>query len=456
MLFQNPIYLWAFLGLLLPLAIHLWNRKQGKTIYVGSIRWLIASENRRFNSLRLHEIPLWILRSLLIILLVLLLVDLSWENKTALSKFKTWILIEPNLLKDTKIREQVKDLLSKEDELHLLVKDFPLVHIADERFPPSRGELGWSYWSYLQELNELPQAPQKVKLIVNNHLHHFSGKRPSLSFDVEWIVLPQKDKSFFLADVIITNDSLHLLIGLNDETGTSLRRFSTPKQSIIKSTDFPEIQFNGKEAFFTHHQQNKVSVRDLQARNGIIYYSEEFTTDFQYLKSALESVNEYAHLNLKIKSELLKNQPITFDKESNFIFWLSKQSIQKNNAINPNQILIALESNTVINFFQINPAQKNHFFLTQRLNPSLNSAVLSGDLPEEMLTALFSDPLVNRRIRQFAQVPISQAQIQTKQREISSKKNANMSETQHLRFPLWLILVILFATERRLSFQKQG
>jgi hypothetical protein len=40
MAFLNPLYLWALLGLAIPVAIHLWSRKEGRTIKVGSIKFL--------------------------------------------------------------------------------------------------------------------------------------------------------------------------------------------------------------------------------------------------------------------------------------------------------------------------------------------------------------------------------------------------------------------------------
>ena len=60
MTIKNPTYLWALLGLLVPLAIHLWSRKSGKTVKVGSTQWLIASENTCLSSVQFYEVGLFV------------------------------------------------------------------------------------------------------------------------------------------------------------------------------------------------------------------------------------------------------------------------------------------------------------------------------------------------------------------------------------------------------------
>ncbi|WP_141765598.1 BatA domain-containing protein, partial [Hymenobacter coccineus] len=48
----SPAALLALLGLLVPLAIYLWNRRPGPEVAVGSLRWLAAGANRRLRNLK--------------------------------------------------------------------------------------------------------------------------------------------------------------------------------------------------------------------------------------------------------------------------------------------------------------------------------------------------------------------------------------------------------------------
>lgn len=79
----HPLWLWGLAGILIPVAIHLLSRKEGKVIRIGSLRHLQDTTTRQFKSIRLNEIFLLILRCLLIALVVLLLAEpLSFQTAT--------------------------------------------------------------------------------------------------------------------------------------------------------------------------------------------------------------------------------------------------------------------------------------------------------------------------------------------------------------------------------------
>ena len=53
MSFLNPTYLWALLGLLIPIAIHLWSKKEGKTVKIGSIELLRESDSKQTSIIKI-------------------------------------------------------------------------------------------------------------------------------------------------------------------------------------------------------------------------------------------------------------------------------------------------------------------------------------------------------------------------------------------------------------------
>ena len=73
MSFLAPFWLFAASAILIPIAIHLWNKRQGKTVKVGSLRWLEASASNRWSSIRLSNFWLLVLRCLILILLAVAL-----------------------------------------------------------------------------------------------------------------------------------------------------------------------------------------------------------------------------------------------------------------------------------------------------------------------------------------------------------------------------------------------
>ncbi|MBO9611646.1 MAG: BatA domain-containing protein [Dyadobacter sp.] len=73
MAFLQPYMLWGMLALAVPVAIHFWYQKRGKTIEWAAMRWLGAQTTLQHRGLRLNELWLMILRCLLVVLLALIL-----------------------------------------------------------------------------------------------------------------------------------------------------------------------------------------------------------------------------------------------------------------------------------------------------------------------------------------------------------------------------------------------
>src|SRR5471030_327127 len=94
MQFVQSIWLWAMAGIAVPLFIHLWNLKKGKTRKVGSIAFLMESARSHAKSLRISEWLLLLLRCLLLIVLAVLLTDPFIETQDTIAKQKGWLLIE--------------------------------------------------------------------------------------------------------------------------------------------------------------------------------------------------------------------------------------------------------------------------------------------------------------------------------------------------------------------------
>ncbi|WP_045688874.1 BatA domain-containing protein [Hymenobacter sp. AT01-02] len=69
----------ALLGLAVPVAIYLWNRRPGRVVQVGSLRWLETGANRRLRSLKPEGLLLLLVRAAIVGLLALALAYPSWQ-----------------------------------------------------------------------------------------------------------------------------------------------------------------------------------------------------------------------------------------------------------------------------------------------------------------------------------------------------------------------------------------
>ncbi|HMJ70697.1 MAG TPA: BatA domain-containing protein [Cyclobacteriaceae bacterium] len=172
MTFANPSYLWAFAGLAIPLAIHLLSRKEGKVIRVGSLRHVEESNTSQFKSIRLNEILLLLLRSLMITMLVFFLSGAQCTNPPGAGEVR-WLVVEAGIGEDPDYRPQIDSLTSAGYDLH----EFP------------KGD----YWTVAEQLGRLPH---EVVVISYSRVEGYNGERIRLPENIRWISAEQSPKEF--------------------------------------------------------------------------------------------------------------------------------------------------------------------------------------------------------------------------------------------------------------------
>lgn len=120
MQFLYPIGLVALAGLIIPLLIHLWNVKQGKTVKIGSIALLGESSRASSKSFRINDWLLLVLRCLLLALLAFLLAQPYLKKNISGNSKNGWILADkatfPQVFKTHK--KTIDSLLKKGYEIH--------------------------------------------------------------------------------------------------------------------------------------------------------------------------------------------------------------------------------------------------------------------------------------------------------------------------------------------------
>ncbi len=69
--FLNPIFLWAGMAAMLPLVLHLMQRRRTVRIRFSTVRFLKLAQKRSSSRVRMENFLLWLMRTLLVLLLVL-------------------------------------------------------------------------------------------------------------------------------------------------------------------------------------------------------------------------------------------------------------------------------------------------------------------------------------------------------------------------------------------------
>lgn len=176
---MNPIWLWGLSALAIPIAIHLLSRKEGPVIRVGSIRFLTETSTSKFSSIRLNEVVLLAIRTLLLVCLVLLLAGLLWPSDFS-QHSKKWVVVEPGLEQNEDLKSVVDSLKKEGYESRVLANGFPSTSNDTASNP--------DYYKLSEEL-----AKEKADAIVftRNTLANFKGRRAELPAHVNWIAWPQ-------------------------------------------------------------------------------------------------------------------------------------------------------------------------------------------------------------------------------------------------------------------------
>ncbi len=278
----NPLWLWGLLGLLVPLAIHLLSRKEGKVIKVGSLRHLSDATTRQFKSLKLNEILLLALRSLLITLVVALLGGAMVKSTNKLPK---WVLLERGVETSKEVGRMLDSLISDGYEVRYLEKGFP---VPDDTLL-STATL--DYWYLAEELGEIDL--KDAVIFSKAKLSGFNGQRASKPVNASWFDVP-----------VDKNESPSVYISEGD---SAWQVESSSNESFVEYS-VSKVIANGQTALAKGVEEIK------------IVYDDKHVYDQQILGAALSVVNSLPGMALEIVSE--KVDAYT-SGTATVVFWLA-------------------------------------------------------------------------------------------------------------------------------------
>jgi hypothetical protein len=189
---QHPTAgLLALLGLLVPVAIYLWNRRPGRVVQVGSLRWLEAAANRRLRSLKPEGLVLLLVRAVILGLLAVALAGPSWLGQAPPRRGQ--ILLSPAASAEalSRLRPSLDSLLRRGYELRELRPGLPLIAPDSQQawFDNSAATTGLATdaavgqsgpdntWAQVQQaVDSFPNRPLVV--VAPLSLRTFRGTRP--------------------------------------------------------------------------------------------------------------------------------------------------------------------------------------------------------------------------------------------------------------------------------------
>ena len=345
----TPSALLALLGLLVPVAIHLWNRRPGREVAVGSLRWLTAGANRRLRNLRPEQLPLLLLRAGLLAVLAVALAGPVWRQAVPAGRGQA--LVSAQLVGTpafATLRPTLDSLRRRGYALRWLAPGFPLMPLAAwrsdslgqqpgarEASKPNSAPEAFTWARVRQAAEAFPGQPLYV--VTAAALREFQGPRPLLAGPITWRVLPVAPTTWPQAAASDGADSLRLLLGQSRTTQTTFRVVSVAKPrpgAVIQVAGLAPLRYEETRAGGallrllveatstaapTSTAASVVPVRR-RALRAVIYATAPYAADARALHAALRA----AALGLPVPLALTRvASPPSPNDQVDWLFWLS-------------------------------------------------------------------------------------------------------------------------------------
>ena len=326
----------ALLGLLVPLAIHLWNRRPGRTVQVGSVRWLAASANRRLRSLKLEQLLLLLLRAAVVAVLAVALAGPAWQRPSPPARGQ--VLVSPELLTSATlplVRPMIDSLRRKGYAVSRLTQGLPLISpeewaalvatpaAADTSRAAPEPIFLWARAG--QAARRFPAQP--VHLLTSARLADLQGTRPDLPPNLTWHLIPTPDSGAWIqAAASAGPDKLRLLIGRSSEDNTTFRATTVPRPTTTGALAVPGLPSVRYETRPTGQAVVKLATDTMStlvqgsAPRFWVYYTADQAEDARYVGAALRAAS--SGLLLPLTVTVSAAAPALTDSLAG-VFWLS-------------------------------------------------------------------------------------------------------------------------------------
>jgi hypothetical protein len=312
----NPSALLALLGLLVPLAIHLWNRRPGREVAVGSLRWLTAGANRRLRNLRLEQVLLLLLRAALLAVLAIAIAGPVWRQ--VLPGGRGQVLVSPELAGTSSlaaVRPTIDSLRRRGYALRWLSQGLPKISAAtwradslgrrtDSVLAMSQSAAVGFYWERIRQAADT-FGGQPLYVLTPATLRGAQGTHGALPPNLTWQTLPLAAETTWLQAAHNSRDSLRLLLGYSTERQTSFRTVAVVRPAAgqkLAGPSLPPLRYNAPSNGAPQVQplpatpadsgraQPAVPVQPAALRVWV-YTTPAYAEDARYLRAALRAAS---------------------------------------------------------------------------------------------------------------------------------------------------------------------
>lgn len=431
MVFLNPTYLWALLGLAVPIAIHLWGKKEGRTIKMGSIQFFKESDPKKTSSISINEWWLLVLRMLIIGVLASILAEPALQRNK--SENAVAYFIEPSIALDADFKDLV-DSLDLDHDLRLLQKDFPDLEREDL---DSTDNITPDYWQLANQMEKLPA--DSIVVFTRAMVAGIKGKRPEINKKINWIIVNAENSKSVPVEARRKENGIELISMLSDDT-----RIKFEKEIISINDAKLEINNEGDSVEVIEANENhRLALKEEIEINVQLFYSDSLADEARYIESAFSAISKY--LDADIKLSKTRSRDSLKIQEGNPLIWLSEESPIKSSGS-----LLIYRPDSLANALIEPGASKNTFYLNSPLNAE---NIVEKHLAEKLMGFLDLHEGIDQEIaKNDTRVMDRAAFIPIENLEKIEKNQPVSASISHW---FWIMLVILLIGERALAAYKK-
>ncbi|WP_074409186.1 BatA domain-containing protein [Aquimarina megaterium] len=433
MFFLTPTYLWALLGGIVPIAIHLWSKKEGKTIKIGSIQLLDESDSKQTSSVQINELWLLLLRLLLISTLVMIIAEPQIKRKV--TTVPITYIIEPSLLEYEEVNT-ILDTIETEAPIRLLQPGFP-EYQNDPTYEIPTVTPG--YWQLAREMETL--ETDSIVVVTNAFVSGIKGKRPQLHKNISWVILDPEKPTKNILSATKKEDAIQLLSVLSDAQHVSFEKG-------LVATSSNRIEFNKEKdsiVFLVNGNQEQHPLITEPSVRILVFYDDSLSAEKTYVEAAYRAISK--HLNTPINVRAVQNIDTIHLDAFNTVIWLSKDETPQTSST----LLLYKPDDLSHNIIE-KGSSKETFYLTKPLN---TERVVNEYFAEHLLAILNRNEGLEEKIKSYDKrvihvgelLPIVTTDV---------KKNKDNSTTLELSKGLWFLCILFLITERIIAkYRKQ-
>lgn len=421
MSFVNPTYLWAFLGFLVPIAIHFWSNKKGKVIKVGSIQLLEASDSTKSKSIKLNEYLLLFLRLLLLSFLILILAEPQLKQNSKNSALT--YLIEPSLLESKPIQSMI-DSLASNTEVRVFTNKFPELDRFDFE---ENNTLKINYWQLAQQVDNL-QTDSVVAFTSGKNIN-LKGKRPNINKPIKWIVFEEEIESKSKPLIAFKRASKIDVFSLK----STAKNLSFEKRILDENSNKIQINSKGDSVVFN---AKTIPLKANPKLNILIAFDKKYKDQSYYIESSIKAIEKFIQQNITI-NKTAQLDKLNLENQS-LLIWLSDKTLPKSTTK-----ILRYKNDDLANNIIEESEVKNIYNLTELL---ATQKIIETNFINQLLKLLTVNQIEKSIINQLDDRVVSEIEIQTNfEKRKAQKRNV---QTLSITNWLWLSFIFLLLIER--------